>query len=155
MPFPCGPVVSFFSFFILHWMTDVARPPRRRPLPNDGQHPQSRERKEKKETSPLSPSLPLRRGKSAAAGMAWRSVAGRGQKGPTGKAGGSSYAPIRLFYQLRPNRRITVCHLHICYLRPVNGLPAYGRLSCVPSLSSSCLRIYSQIFVAFLPTVST
>ena len=30
------------------------------------------------------------------------------KKGPTGKAGGSSYAPIRLFYQLRPNRRITV-----------------------------------------------
>ena len=30
------------------------------------------------------------------------------KKEPTGKAGGSSYAPVRLFYQPRPSRRIAV-----------------------------------------------
>ena len=78
------------------------------------------------------------------------------KKGPTGIAGGSSYAPVRLCYQQRPGRRITIWHLHFCYLRPVNGLPAYGVLNSSPSLSpaSWCL-MYSAIFALFLPTVST
>ena len=48
------------------------------------------------------------------------------EKRPTGLAGGSPYAPVRLSYQQRPNRRIWVWHLHFCYLPPVNGLPEYG-----------------------------
>lgn len=49
---------------------------------------------------------------------------GKSKKEPTGVAGGSSCAPVRLCSQLRPNRRISIWHLHVCYLRPVNGLPA-------------------------------
>ena len=80
----------------------------------------------------------------------------RWKKGPTGIAGGSSYAPVRLCYQQRPGRRITIWHLHFCYLRPVNGLPVKGILNWSPSLSSSnwCL-IYSWIFFVFFPVVST
>ena len=48
------------------------------------------------------------------------------EKRPTGLAGGSPYAPVRLSYQQRPNRRIWAWHLHFCYLPPVNGLPEYG-----------------------------
>ena len=66
-------------------------------------------------------------------------------KGPPGIAGGSSYAPVRLCYRQRPNRRIWVWHLHFCYLPPVNGLRSFP----LSTVIRTYLRLYNRHLFPF------
>lgn len=68
------------------------------------------------------------------------------KKGPTGVAGGSSYAPKRLSYQLRPNRRLSVWHLHAVPATRKRVPSAHmPRLSREPTPLPAQLRAYAPL----------